>query len=121
MTRPSRSVRFEELLAAALSIAVGLSVVGLANLVAAASSEALAFFAWLGTWIPGGTPFQAFVGMEILALAGWLLSWTGLARWVRGREIRGVGPVLLFVAWMAVATLLLWPPTVALLLGLRAA
>ena len=121
MIRPSRSVRFEELLAAALAIAVGLSVVGLAHLGAAASSDAVALLAWLGSWVPGGAPFQAFVGTEVLGLAGWLLSWAGLACWVRGRELRGLGPVLLFVVWMAVATLLLWPPTVAFLLGLRAA
>ncbi len=119
MTTRFRTVRFEEVLASALAVAIGLNILAIANLLSAVSSHALEWLVRFGSWIPGIGPLQPFVGMETLALGGWLLGWSVLSACLRGREVQGAGLVVLFVAGMVLATLLLWPPTVAFLSGVR--
>jgi len=115
MPRFYRPVGFGGLLASALAVAVGLNVLALVNLAAGRSPGTLERLARIASWLPGTRPFHIFLASEILALAGWLLSWVLLSRWLGKRGIRGFRLVAVFVLGMVVATLLLWPPTVSLL------
>ena len=61
-------------------------------------------------WIPGAEGIGPYSGKETIALVVWLGSWFFLHRHLRTREWRQGWVMSLFLAGVALATTLFWPP-----------
>lgn len=97
--------------AALLSAAIGLLVLGIVVVAAELSERAKEIVFDVGkAWIPGAEGIGPYAGKETFMLLGWLGSWVLLHVALRHRELNtkvwfGVG-----LAILVVATLLVWPP-----------
>jgi len=97
--------------AAILSAALGILTVALVNLGTAMSAEFTAVVHGIGKlWMPGAEGIGPYSGKETIALVVWMLSWFVLHRILRAKEWNNNVVVACFLAGIAVATTLVWPP-----------
>lgn len=97
--------------AALLGAAVGLITLSLVNLATAMSGAFQSAVHGVGKfWMPGAEGIGPYSGKETIALVAWLISWFVLNRILRDREWNHHGVLGLFLAGIAVATTLIWPP-----------
>lgn len=97
--------------AAILAAAVGLLTLALSHLLAEYSASAKSWVhAWGKAWMPGAQKIGPYSGKETLALLAWLISWAGLHRILRRRNVNLTLAGFLFLAGVGIATTLLWPP-----------
>lgn len=97
--------------AAVLSAMLGILALSLVNLGTVVSKEFESMVHNMGKlWMPGAEGIGPYSGKETILLAVWLLSWFLLQRILREREWNPQWVTTLFLAGMAVATTLLWPP-----------
>lgn len=61
-------------------------------------------------WMPGAEGIGPYSGKETVALVAWLLSWLILHRILRAKEWNHRNVIIIFLAGIALATTLLWPP-----------
>lgn len=97
--------------AALLAAALGLLALALVNLGTVASEGFRIFVTKCGRiCVPGAEQIGVFSGKEAIFLAVWLLSWFFLHRILRTKEWNQTVVLSLFLAGIALATTLLWPP-----------
>ena len=66
-------------------------------------------------WIPGAVGIGPYAGKETVALLTWLLSWAMLHAALRKREVSLVIAGVVTLAFVGMATTILWPPVTELL------
>ncbi len=97
--------------AAILAAMLGTLTVGVVNLGTEISGS---FKKWVQDagkfWMPGAEGIGPYSGKETLALVVWLASWFLLHRFLRKREWNQSVVCGLFLAGIALATTLVWPP-----------
>lgn len=97
--------------AALFSVALGVLTLALVNLGTEFSESFKATVHQIGKlWMPGAQGIGPYSGKETLSLLVWLASWFLLHRVLRQREWNPPLVTSLFLAGIAVATTLLWPP-----------
>lgn len=97
--------------AAILAAMLGILALSLVNLGTEASEVFKNQIHQLGKlWMPGAEGIGPYSGKETAALAVWLLSWFVLHRWLRAKEWNPQIVLVVFLAGIAAATTLLWPP-----------
>jgi hypothetical protein len=104
--------------AAAGSVLMGLVTLALVHLTAQASQGLQARLGRAAVWLlPGAEHLGAYLGLEGVGLLAWLGSWLLLHGFLRKKAVNGRAALILFLAGMGIATLLLWPPLVHVLLS----
>jgi len=97
--------------AALLSVMLGLVTLALINLGTAMSAGFKATVHTVGKlWMPGAQGIGPYSGKETIALVVWLVSWFVLHRILRAKEWNNNAVLAVFMAGIAVATTLIWPP-----------
>ena len=104
--------------AAYISAMLGLLVMGIVHTMTDASA---AFSTWVLSvgklWIPNAQGIGPYSGKETFLLVTWLLSWAVLHMLLRKRNVKLIGPVIVFVVGMALATLFIYTPFIDFILG----
>jgi len=104
--------------AAFLSAMLGVLTLALVNLGTQGSAAFKSLVHSIGKlWMPGAEGIGPYSGKETISLIVWLLSWLILHRMLRGKQLDHKIAISLFLAGIAVATTLLWPPVFYLLSG----
>jgi len=97
---------------------MGLVTLALVHLTAQASQGLQARLGRAAVWLlPGAEHLGAYLGLEGVGLLAWLGSWLLLHGFLRKKAVNGRAALILFLAGMGIATLLLWPPLVHVLLS----
>ena len=97
--------------AAILAAALGLLTLSLVNLGTEVSEAFKTTVHNTGKlWMPGAQGIGPYSGKETISLAVWLGSWFFLYRILRAKEWNPQTVLILFLAGIAAATTLLWPP-----------
>lgn len=97
--------------AALLSSMIGILTLAVVNLATEISEEAKASVHQIGKlWMPGAEGIGPYSGKETIMLVMWLASWLLLNRWIRAKEWDSRTVITVFLAGIASATTLLWPP-----------
>ncbi len=104
--------------AAFISAMIGLLTMGIVHTATVASTSFRDWVLSVGKlWIPNAQGIGPYSGKETFLLLGWFLSWVVLHMLLRKRDIRLVGPVVVFVVGLAFATLLVYTPFIEFILG----
>lgn len=102
--------------AALLSAMLGCLTLALVNLGTEMSGTFKGFVHQTGKlWMPGAEGIGPYSGKETLSLVVWLLSWLILHQILRSKQWNHTAVIVVFLAGIAVATTLLWPPVFMLL------
>lgn len=97
--------------AALLSAMLGILSLSLVNLGAEVSKVFETSVHNLGKlWMPGARGIGPYSGKETVSLVVWLASWFFLHRILRTKEWNPQAVLVVFLAGIAIATTLLWPP-----------
>ena len=118
MTGPTSSTRLTTGPAAAalLSAGLGLLALAVANLLSEASKAIEHDLQLLGAmWIPGANGIGPYSGKETVTLLVWLLSWAFLHAILKRREMNLVVAGIVTLVLLGLATTMLWPPVIDLL------
>lgn len=104
--------------AAILAAMLGTLTIGVVNLGTEISNS---FKTWVHTvgkaWMPGAEGIGPYSGKETLALIVWLGSWFLLHLLLKKKEWNQNGVMAIFLAGVATATTLVWPPVFHFLAG----
>ena len=104
--------------AAYLSASLGILALAVSHLLSEKSESLKNAVHNLGKlWIPGAEGIGPYSGKETIQLLVWLSSWIVLHIWLRRKAVSVRGTGVLFLVILGIATTLLWPPVVHLLLG----
>ena len=104
--------------AAYLSASLGILALAVSHLLSEKSESLKNAVNNLGKlWIPGAEGIGPYSGKETIQLLVWLSSWIVLHIWLRRKAVSVRGTGVLFLVILGIATTLLWPPVVHLLLG----
>lgn len=91
--------------------AIGLLVLAASHIISDFSDGGKAWVhAWGKAWMPGAQKIGPYSGKETLAGLAWLISWAGLHRVLRRRNVNLTLAGFLLLAGAGIATTLLWPP-----------
>jgi len=97
--------------AALLAAGLGMLTLALVNQLTAGSDAINAWVHSIGKlWMPGAQGIGPYSGKETLALAAWVVSWAILHPALRARELTASRWLIVFLAMVAIATTLIWPP-----------
>ena len=103
--------------AALLGVGLGLLALALSHVASEASAAFRQAMQALGNaWIPGAQGIGPYSGKETVGLLVWLLSWFALHLTLRRREVSLVVAGTVSFLLIGVATTLLWPPIIHLLI-----
>ena len=103
--------------AAFLSAMIGLLTLGIANLGDETKVLTTTLLETGKLWIPNAQGIGPYSGKETFLLLGWLGSWVILYAVPKKRDVRLAAPVVIFIAGLAIATLLIYTPFLDILLG----
>ncbi len=104
--------------AAYLSASLGILALALSHLVSEKSEPLKNAVHHLGKlWIPGAEGIGPYSGKETVQLLVWSSSWLVLHFWLRHKTVSVRWSGVLFLVILGIATTLLWPPVVHLLVG----
>jgi len=97
--------------AAILAAMLGILALSLVNLGTEMSKPFTEIIHKMGKlWMPGAQGIGPYSGKETISLVVWLVSWFLLHRFLRTKEWDARAVLAIFLAGIAVATTLLWPP-----------
>ena len=103
--------------AALIGVGVGVLALGMSHLFSEASEAWKTAMQQLGNlWMPGAAGIGPYSGKETVSLLVWLTTWGLLHLLWRKREISFVMAGAVMLGLIGVATTILWPPIIGLLL-----
>ena len=106
--------------AAYLSASLGILALALSHLFSEKSESVKNAVHHLGKfWMPGAEGIGPYSGKETIQLLVWLLTWLILHLWFRKKNISVRWSGILFLIILGIATTLLWPPVVHILVGAK--
>ena len=102
--------------AALLAAGVGLLALALSHVFSEASEAVKHTMQALGNaWIPGAQGIGPYAGKETVGVLVWLISWVFLHVLLKKRQISVVVAGVMTLVLIGMATTLLWPPVLHLL------
>ena len=114
-TRPTGAA-----VAAYLSASLGVLALALSHLFSEKSESVKNTVHSLGKlWMPGAEGIGPYSGKETIQLLVWFSSWLVLHFWLRHKTVSVRSSGILFLIIIGIATTLLWPPVIHILVGLK--
>ena len=106
--------------AAYLSASLGILALALSHLFSEKSKSVQDAVHYLGKlWMPGAEGIGPYSGKETIELLVWLSTWPILHLWFRNKNVSVDRSGMLFLIILGIATTLLWPPVVHILVGAK--
>ena len=106
--------------AAYISASLGILALALSHLVSEKSERLKNAVHNLGKlWMPGAEGIGPYSGKETIQLLVWLSTWLILHLWFRNKNVSVSRSGVLFLIILGIATTLLWPPVVHILVGAK--
>ena len=104
--------------AACISASLGILALALSHLVSEKSELLKNAVHHLGKlWMPGAEGIGPYSGKETIQLLTWLSTWFALHLWFRKKNVSVLWSGTLFLVILGIATVLLWPPVIHILVG----
>ena len=106
--------------AAYISASLGILALSLSHLVSEKNEPLKNAIHNLGKlWMPGAEGIGPYSGKETIQLLVWFSTWLILHLWFRNKNVSVRWSGILFLMILGIATTLLWPPVVHILVGAK--